>query len=180
MGYPQRLLTQGEQIEFEMRPHWRSMIVPTIVLVVTVGVGSYLLAIVPDGSAASILRWGIVVVVVFVLLAWFVRPLLAWLTTQYVFTNRRIITRTGILARSGKDMPLAKLNDVRFEYTLVERLLNCGTLTVSSASEDGALVIRNVPRVEEIQREIYRLAESDTERRRRGAAGAADAADAST
>jgi hypothetical protein len=63
-------------------------------------------------------------------------------------------------------MPLAKLNDVRFEYTIFERILHCGTLTVSSASEDGALVIRNVPRVEEIQREIYRLAEADAMRRR--------------
>ena len=47
-----------------------------------------------------------------ILVVWFVQPLLTWLTTQYVFTNRRIITRTGIIARSGKDMPLSKLNDV--------------------------------------------------------------------
>jgi hypothetical protein len=42
-------------------------------------------------------------------------------------------------------------------------------LTVSSASDDGGLVIRNVPRVEEIQREIYRLSEADAARRHRGA-----------
>ncbi len=167
MGYPQKLLTQDEQIEFEMRPHWRTMIVPTIVLVATVGVGAYLLAILPDNSASKYLRWLIGIVAVVLLIGWFVRPLLAWLTTQYVFTNRRIITRTGIVARRGRDMPLAKLNDVSFSYGLVDRLVHCGTLTVSSASEDGALVISSVPRVEEIQREIYRLAENDAQRRRR-------------
>ncbi len=166
MGYPGRLLMDGEQIEFEMRPHWRSMIVPSIVLLVTVAGASYLLAATPDGSMQKYLRWAIIAVAVIVLIVWFVHPLLSWLTTQYVFTNRRIITRTGIISRSGKDMPLSKLNDVAFEYTVVERLLHCGTLTASSASEDGALVIRNVPRVEEIQREIYRLAEADANRRR--------------
>ena len=39
MGYPAKLLAQGESIAFEMRPHWRSMIVPSIVLVGTVTLG---------------------------------------------------------------------------------------------------------------------------------------------
>ena len=167
MGYPSRLLTEGEQIEFEMRPHWRSMVVPSLLLIVTVGVASFLYAITPDDNTfQKVLHWVILGIAVLIVLVWFVHPLLSWLTTQYVFTSRRIITRTGIVARSGKDMSLSKLNDVSFSYTIFERLLHCGTLTVSSAAEDGALVIRNVPRVEEIQREIYRLSEADAERRR--------------
>ncbi len=166
MGYPTKLLAQGETIQFEMRPHWRSMVFPSFVLLGTVGLAGYGLAKEPDGSAGTFVTWAILGVALVVLVGWFVRPLLAWLTTQYVFTNRRIITRTGIVARSGKDMPLSKLNDVQFNYSLVERILGCGTLTVSSASEDGALVIRNIPRVEEIQREIYHLAEVDADRRR--------------
>ncbi|HEY5032066.1 MAG TPA: PH domain-containing protein [Actinomycetes bacterium] len=166
MGYPSKLLTQGEKIEFEMRPHWRSMVVPSLVLVVTVGAASYLVAVTPDGGAQKVLRWIILAVALLVVVWWFVRPLLTWLTTQYVFTSRRIITRTGVIARSGKDMSLSKLNDVSFTYTIFERILGCGTLTVSSAAEDGELVIRNLPKVEEIQREIYRLSEADAERRR--------------
>ena len=173
MGYPQRLLTEDEKVEFEMRPHWRSMVLPSLVLLVAVGAAGYLYGLTPDGSAQKALHWVILAIALVVVVWWFVRPLLSWLTTQYVFTNRRIITRTGIIARHGKDMPLAKLNDVSFSYTVFERLLRCGTLTASSASEDGALVIRNVPRVEEIQREIYRLSEADTERRRHSADGPA-------
>jgi membrane protein YdbS with pleckstrin-like domain len=165
MGYPAKLLTEGESIEFETRPHWRSMIFPSIVLLVTVAVAGYLLATVGSGTVQGWVRWAVVVVALLVIVLWFVRPLLTWLTTQYVFTSRRIITRTGIVARSGKDMPLSKVNDVSFQYTILERVLGCGTLTVSSASEDGELVIRNVPKVEEIQREIYRLTEADANRR---------------
>ena len=92
------------------------------------------------------------------------RPLLAWLTTQYVFTNRRIITRTGILSRSGKDMPLSKLNDVSLRVHGVRADPQLRHPDGVVGRRDGALVIRNVPRVEEIQREIYRLAEADAER----------------
>jgi membrane protein YdbS with pleckstrin-like domain len=168
MGYPAKLLTQGESIEFETRPHWRSMIFPSIVLLVTVAVAGFLLATIGSGTVQGWARWAVIVVALVVIVLWFVRPLLTWLTTQYVFTSRRIITRTGIIARSGKDMPLSKVNDVSFRYTIIERVLGCGTLTVSSASEDGELEIRNVPKVEEIQREIYRLAEADAQRRGSG------------
>ena len=82
-----------------------------------------------------------------------------------MFTDRRIITRTGIVARHGMDMPLSKVNDVSFDYSIFERLIGTGTLIVSSASETGDLVIDNIPRVEEVQREIYRLSEEDQRRR---------------
>jgi hypothetical protein len=62
-------------------------------------------------------------------------------------------------------MALSKVNDVSFDYSVIERLLGCGTLKVSSASDDD-LVIANLPHVEEIQRDIYRLREQDDARRR--------------
>lgn len=165
MGYPAKLLAEGESIAFEMRPHWRSMIVPSIVLIATVAVGGYLYGLVPTEGWATVLHWVVLGVAAVVIIGWFVRPLLVWLTTQYVFTDRRIITRTGIIARRGMDMPLSKVNDVSFEYSIVERILGTGTLIVSSASETGDLVIDNIPRVEEVQREIYRLSELDQRRR---------------
>jgi uncharacterized membrane protein YdbT with pleckstrin-like domain len=175
MGYPGKLLAQGEQIALEMRPHWRSMVFPSIALVLTVAVASFVEAIVPDGTLQAAIRWAVLALAVVLLIVWFVRPALVWLTTQYVFTSRRIITRSGVIARRGKDMPYSKVNDVSFEYTIIERILRCGTLTVSSASDDGGLVIRNVPKVEEIQREIYRLSEADAARRHQGSGDSAPA-----
>jgi len=64
-------------------------------------------------------------------------------------------------------MPLSRVNDVTFEHSgLLERMLGCGTLVVESAGERGQLVLRDVPRVEEVQRDVYRLAEADDDRRR--------------
>jgi uncharacterized membrane protein YdbT with pleckstrin-like domain len=177
MAYPAKLLATGERIEFEMRPHWRSLVTPSLVLVLTVAVTTFLLYVMPDGDVGRYLTYALLTVSLLSILVYFVKPLLGWLTTQYVFTDRRIITRTGIIARSGRDMALSKVNDVSFDYNVLERILNCGTLKVSSASDDD-LVIDNMPHVEEIQREIYRLRESDDERRRgdggHGESGTAD------
>ena len=64
-------------------------------------------------------------------------------------------------------MPLARINDVHFEHSSVfERMLGCGTLIVESAGERGQLVLADVPEVEIVQREVYRLYEEDDFRRR--------------
>lgn len=171
MAYPSKLLADGESVVYEMKPHWRTLVVPVFWLLVVVGVGSYLYAKTgswfDEGSAArGISRWIIVLVALFVLVVWVIRPVVYWYSTQYVLTDHRIIIRTGIIARRGRDMPLSRVNDVSFGHSVIERFLNCGTLVVESAGTQGQLVIANVPNVETIQREIYRLHDEDDTRRR--------------
>ena len=168
-GIPAKLLGDGEQVVMAMRPHWKEMFWPAVVLIVTSPVATYLAAIVPDGSAQKWLRLTIGVIAILVVLRWTVWPFLKWLTTSYVVTDRRIITRVGVIARLGRDMPISRINDVTFEHSgILERVLGCGTLIVESAGERGQLVLRDVPRVEEVQRDVYKLAEADEERRRNG------------
>lgn len=169
-GIPQRLLGEDEHVSMALRPHWKELVWPVVLLLVISPVASYLAAKaghVTDGSALKWLRLAILVVAVLVLVRWTVWPFLRWLTTSYVITDRRIITRVGIFARHGRDMPLSRINDVRFDHaSIFERILGCGTLVVESAGERGQLVLRDVPKVEEVQRDVYRLAEEDENRRR--------------
>lgn len=172
MGYPDKLLSNGESIVYEMKPHWRTLVFPAFWLLVIVGLASFLLAKCGDwfsGTTLSVARWAVIVGAVILLIGLVIRPFVYWISTQYVLTTDRIIVRTGIIARSGRDMPLSRVNDVSFEHTVVERFLNCGTLRIESAGTMGQLIIANVPNVEEIQREIYRLHDEDDMRRRREA-----------
>ena len=166
-GIPRRLLGEDENVVMAMRPHVKELLMPALVLLVLSPAATYLVSVVPEGDARPWLRLAIAVVAVLVVLRWTLWPFLKWITTSYVVTDRRLITRVGVLARSGRDMPLSRVNDVTFEHTnLLERMLGCGTLVVESAGERGQLVLRDVPRVEEVQRDVYRLAEEDDERRR--------------
>lgn len=177
MAYPQKLLSDGETITFEMRPHWRALVFPFFVLLLVV-IGGVVVAnliggwLSNDGPVSSVSGWVIFGVAVFVLAVFVIRPFLYWITTQYVFTNRRIIVRSGLVSRHGRDMPLSKVNNVSFDVSVPGRLLNYGTLTIDSAS-DEALIIDDVPNVEHIQREVNRLHEED-DLRRRGKSGRSD------
>ena len=91
-------------------------------------------------------------------------PYVQWQTTRYVLTTRRIVIRQGVFGRSGRDIPLTRVNDVSFRHSLFERLLRCGTLTIESAGEHGQVVLPEVPTVEIVQREVYKRVEAEVRR----------------
>jgi|SRR3954451_444855 uncharacterized membrane protein YdbT with pleckstrin-like domain len=164
MAYPQKLLTTGEDIVYDMRPHWRVLFYPALAFLAIVFCTSFIVSWLPRDWGWA--RWAVLAIAVVLLVWWVVMPLIRWATSQYVITNRRVIVRSGIIARQGRDMPLARVNDVHFDYGIIDRLLGCGNLVVESAGETGRLYIRCVPDVELIQREIFRLHEEDDTRRR--------------
>jgi len=160
-------MNEGEEIVLDLHPHWSRLVVPVLVLVVVCGLGGYGIAAAPSGSAHSIVQRVILAVAV-VLIVWFtVLPYLRWVTTRYVLTTDRLILRTGILARHGRDVPLNRVNDVSFSENLLERMLRSGTLVIESAGERGQITLANVPQVEHVQRELYRMVE-EGERRQTG------------
>jgi uncharacterized membrane protein YdbT with pleckstrin-like domain len=170
VAFPQRLLADDEQVVLDMHPHWKRLLLPSLLLPVVVGLATYLIFLLPAGSVRTPLRWAIVAVAVIVLLRFSVWPWVTWQTTSYVLTTRRVVIRQGVFARSGRDIPLTRVNDVSFHHSLLDRMLGCGTLTIESAGERGQVALPEVPDVELVQREVYRCVEEET-RRVAGAVG---------
>jgi uncharacterized membrane protein YdbT with pleckstrin-like domain len=162
-------MNENEQMVLDLHPHWSRLVVPVLALLVVCGLGGYGIAAAPHGSAHSIVQWVILGVAV-VLIFWFaVLPYLRWVTTRYVLTTDRLILRTGIVARHGRDVPLNRVNDVSFSENLLERILRSGTLVIESAGERGQISLTNVPKVEHVQRELYRMVEDNQRRHSYGA-----------
>jgi uncharacterized membrane protein YdbT with pleckstrin-like domain len=153
MAYPKKLLSEDEQVVLETHPHWKTLVVPFLELLVVLAVAGFLLA--QDWWP----RWITVVIALLFGLVLFGVPFLRWRTTLFVITNRRVVTRSGILTRTGRDVPLNRINDVTFTENLLERVLRCGTLLVESAGERGQVVLTDVPRVAEVQHQLYELTE---------------------
>jgi uncharacterized membrane protein YdbT with pleckstrin-like domain len=146
----QRLLNEGEHVVLSTRTHVKALIVPAVVLILIAALAGYLTSL-PDGAHAKDWRWANWVVAV-LLIVWFVlRPFLNWLLTHYTFTNRRLITRTGILTRRGHDIPLNRISDISYEKGLIDRMFGCGTLVISDASEEGRVRLNDIPHVEQAQ-----------------------------
>jgi uncharacterized membrane protein YdbT with pleckstrin-like domain len=159
MGYPRRLLADGERVELDLHPHARALVGPVLALLVVVPLASYVAARVPEGEAQGPARVVVGVLAAVLLGVLALRPSLRWVTTHYVVTNRRLITRHGLVARSGRDLPLSRITDISFSHGLVERVLGCGTLVVESAGERGPVVLADVPHVEAVQRRLNELAD---------------------
>jgi uncharacterized membrane protein YdbT with pleckstrin-like domain len=166
MAFPESILDDGEDVVRNLRPHWRRIVVPVALVPVVVGLASYGWFALPSDSARKVLRWAILAVALVILAWWTARPVLVWLTTRYVVTNRRVLMRNGVLSRTGRDVPLTRVNDVSFSRMMVERLFGSGTLIIESAGDRGQVVLKDVPQVESVQREIYRLVEDETQRLR--------------
>jgi uncharacterized membrane protein YdbT with pleckstrin-like domain len=84
-------------------------------------------------------------------------PALAWWHRTYTLTSERLATRTGILRRSGRDIPLNRINDVAFDQGILDRLVGCGTLRVSAASEEGTVVLKDIPHVHQVSLRMNEL-----------------------
>ncbi|MGZ6788219.1 MAG: PH domain-containing protein, partial [Nocardioidaceae bacterium] len=143
-------------------------LLPGVLLLVVLGLAGYLTGLV-SGAHADALRLAIWVVAVLLLLPFTLWPFLGWLTSTYTVTNRRLITRTGILSRRGHDIPLARVNDVAYEHGLMDRMLGCGTLVISDASQHGRVTLPDIPHVERVHLAISELLYSHTDGDREGA-----------
>ncbi|YAL84590.1 PH domain-containing protein [Dermacoccaceae bacterium W4C1] len=150
MAFSEKLLAQGERVELELRTHIKKIVVPLLVLVLTVAITSLLLRLVSAQDWPGWLNWVVLALAVAALIAWVIVPILQWRTTIYVVTNRRLITREGLLTRTGRDIPLYRINDVTYEKGVLDRILGCGTLIVSDATDKAGVSLHDVPNVERV------------------------------
>lgn len=148
-----KLLNEGEHVVLSTRTHVKALAVPVLVLVVVLAVAGFL-GTLPGGAHAGTWQLVIWAVAVALLLAFVVWPFLGWLATTYTVTNRRLITRTGVLTRRGHDIPLNRISDVSYERSLLDRVFGCGSLVISDASEQGRVVLDDIPDVEHAQLRI--------------------------
>lgn len=149
MGFPGKLLSADEYVVEHMRTHAKVLVRPAFGLVVVgalTGIGA---ALIP-GAYRPEAQLVVAVVGVFLALWWAVVPFLRWRTTTYTITNRRVISRRGIVNKLGQDLPLMRINDVSYDRSLLDRMLGCGTLNIQTASEAGPVVLTDVPDVERV------------------------------
>ena len=170
MAYPDQLLADDERVVKHLHPHWITLLVPTVLLLVIVGLASFLTAIAPSGGAQDIVRIVVVALAVVAAVVVALIPYLRWRTTHYVLTTHRLMTRVGILSHTGRDVPLNRINNAMYEQSFWERIINSGTLVVESAGEDGQQTFTNIPDADQTQQLINRLVEGDHDRRTRNAA----------
>src|SRR5580693_3315807 len=157
-------LTGDEHLVLRLHPHWKTLIRPLLVAVLVVAAALVVEVVIPSGTAAAAERLVVAAIAILALMLWLIVPVLRWRTTTYELTTRRLKVRSGIVTRRGRDIPLARINDVSFSKGLLDRLLGSGRLVVESAGEHGQIVLTDIPRVEFVQATLFQLVEEEQRR----------------
>jgi uncharacterized membrane protein YdbT with pleckstrin-like domain len=171
MPYPDKLLAEDEEVVRHLHPHWLTLFWPVVRFLVIVGAASFGVALIPAGQQQGVYRMAILAVAVLLLLFTVLVPVLRWRTTHYVITTHRLLFREGILARRGRDLGLSRITDVSYTQSLWERVINSGTVTIESAGDSGATVLRQIPDSDGVQQLLNHMVEEDADRRAQESAG---------
>jgi uncharacterized membrane protein YdbT with pleckstrin-like domain len=174
MAYPRRLLNDHESVTVDLHPHWWFLAAPTTAVVAAIAAAiATLLLTESDTTAQSVAGWASLVALGASAI-WLVIRYSRWLTTYFVFTNLRIIFRSGLVTKRGIEIPLDRVNTVHFRQSVMERIVGAGDLLIESGGESGQQRFTDIRQPDRVQRVIH--AEMDMSRQRRGGEPALDVA----
>lgn len=150
---PRALLRDDETVLLAMRPH------PLFILLVSLPVFAWLAAILVFNTLLAMLVgfqqvgvWVFIGVVMLVRIGW---ACLQWYNQLYLLTDRRILTRGGVLRVNVYETSLVHVRQTLVHVNLRERVFGLGTILVATAATaiyDTAW--RMLPKPVEVQRSI--------------------------
>jgi uncharacterized membrane protein YdbT with pleckstrin-like domain len=124
-------LHPGEEIVFEGRPVWRSIVsfyLTGLVAAIVVGV----IVAIAASTVAGVLVW--LVLFALVVLVGFVRRV----ETRYTITNQRLRIQRGILSKSVQQTRIDRVQNVNTRQSLFDRMLRVGTVDFDTAGTDDS------------------------------------------
>lgn len=157
MGYPEDVLAPDEQLILHRHPHWKMLVWPIITLIVATALAGFLGGLAwrnTEGSVRTVLLLLIGLAWLGVLAWRVVARVIAWKSTHFIVTGRRVLVRQGIITHTGIDIPLSRISSVQFRHGVLDRMLGTGTLIIGSSSEEP-LEYDDIPQVQQVHSLLY-------------------------
>jgi uncharacterized membrane protein YdbT with pleckstrin-like domain len=159
MPYPKKLLNDYEELAVDLHPHWLYFFEAVFALIATIVLGIVVVAV----DAPSGVKWLVLALIVASVL-WVVVRYAKWMTTNFVITSDRVIFRHGVIAKSGIEIPLERVNSVHFSQSIIERMVGAGDLLIESGAEGGQQRFTDVHDPDKIQNLIHSQMEQNEKR----------------
>jgi uncharacterized membrane protein YdbT with pleckstrin-like domain len=150
---------QNEQVIYEGRPSWRSILGFYLVGLIVVAIAAGIALLVGGGGLAAAVGGGIFVLLL--LVGWLKR-----ISTRYSITDRRLRIQRGIVARNVEEARLERVQNVNVKQGVLERILQVGTVDFDTASNraDDTFQFRGIAQPEEITRLVDQAHEANQAR----------------
>jgi membrane protein YdbS with pleckstrin-like domain len=157
VGYAEKNLVPGENLEYRARYHWvvyrSSLLVLLLAVLLAIG-GIYAWRTAP---AEPIGGWVGLAALAFGALAGIIALVrrVRISADEFVVTNRRVIRKVGLVSREIEQAPLDKIQDITVDQGWLGRLLGFGTVTLETASERGTLVFPTISQPEGLRNALW-------------------------
>jgi membrane protein YdbS with pleckstrin-like domain len=125
MSFPTRLLAPGEEVYLDARPNWSYLFWPSVITVIVLA--GCVAVVVLWGSAPIWVGW-ILLAAALGALVYLASRYIGWRTKSFVVTSQRIVYRTGAVRRTGREIPIGRVQDVTYHQTIVERVVRAAGL----------------------------------------------------
>lgn len=134
-SYVSKILSENESVKLKAKLHWIGYL-PTVLWLAIVVV---LLAASKDPDVKTIIGLVGAPIVIVSFLSFWIR---SW-TTELAVTDRRVVAKTGVIARDTNELNLEKIEGVDVRQSVLGRILDYGTISVRGTG--GA--IAPIPRI---------------------------------
>lgn len=131
MNYIENNLQSGEEIKYVAKLHFFLFVQPIILLLL-----GALLTSSPKEISAMTHYSGLLIL--FFGFASLIQRLLVKIGASYAVTNKRVILKTGIISRRAVDLVLAKCEGLQIEQSILGRIFNFGTITVTTGGASSS------------------------------------------
>ena len=150
---------QNEQVIYEGRPSWRSILGFYIVGLIVVAIAAAIAFLASGGGLAAAVGGGVFVLLLIV--GWLKR-----ISTRYSITDRRLRIQRGIVSRNVEEARLERVQNVNVKQGVLERILQVGTVDFDTASNraDDTFQFRGIAQPEKITRLVDQAHEANEAR----------------
>ena len=125
MNYIQNNLLSGEEIRYVAKLHFFLFVQPIILLLI----GAFLASSPKEISAMT--HYAGLLILFFGIVSLLSRILIK-VGSSYAVTNKRVILKTGVISRKAVDLVLAKCEGLHIKQSILGRIFNFGTITVTT------------------------------------------------
>ena len=136
-----------EQTIFSIKPSIRPLIplyiLAALLFIIPMWLGNIYFAAIPIAALAAI----------------FFAKHLKIIFTKYTLDSRNITIRTGLLSKKQQMIPLVRVQNISFKYSIWQRILGIGDVLVESAAEQrSGIKFKNVENPEALSKKILEAA----------------------
>lgn len=131
MSYIKSNLQPSEEIKYVAKLHFFLFVQPIVLLLI----GAFLAS---SPKEISTMTHYTGLLILFFGLVSLVQRLFVKIGSSYAVTNKRVILKTGVISRKAVDLVLAKCEGLHIKQSILGRIFNFGTITVTTGGASSS------------------------------------------